>query len=86
MRTIEFSLIILVSAFSSGCVIQIPAQPKSEYTVIVIPAPASTSDSRSDDQGSDDVNPGDQLKHEFRTTSGNSSEPQLQPLELSTDR
>jgi len=86
MRAIEFSLIILIAAFSSGCVLQIPAQPQREYTIIVLPGPDTDAASKEDDQHSEDAGPREQLKHEFHSASGILSEPQLHPVELSTDR
>lgn len=76
---------VLIAVFSSGCVFQIPAQPQREYTIIVLPAPDSAADSTDDDRKSEEVGPRNQLKREFHATSGNLSEPQLHPVELSTD-
>ena len=86
MRTIEFSLIMLLSAFSSGCIMQMPAQPRHEYTIIVIPVPASAADSAEDGQGSEEVIPPGQSKDDSHAASGNLSEPHLHPAELLIER
>ena len=65
---------------------QVP-QPQHEYTIILIPSPASVAGSRGDDdQRSEEVSPREQLNRESRPASGNPFEPDLHRAELSTDR
>jgi hypothetical protein len=83
MRAIEFSLIVLLSAFLGGGCVQIP-QPR--YTIILIPMPESVADSADDGRGSEEVIPPGQSKHDSQATSGSLSEPHLHPAELSIER
>jgi hypothetical protein len=86
MRTIEFTLIILIAAFSSGCVLQIPPEPQREYTIILLPASDSAVDSRNEEEKSGEDNLRGQPKHDSQATSGNLSEPHLHPVELLIER
>jgi hypothetical protein len=65
---------------------QMPSQPRHEYTIILIPVPESAADSADDGQGSEEVIPPGQSKHDWQATSGNLSEPQLHPAELLIER
>ena len=86
MRTIEFSLIVLLSALSGGCIVQMPSQPRHEYTIILIPVPDSVADSSDDGQGSEGVAPPGRSERDRQATSGNLGEPHLHPAELLIER
>ena len=64
----------------------LPAQPRHEYTIILIPVPASGADSADNGQGAGEITPPGESRHDSQATSGNLSEPHLHPAELSIER